>query len=496
MRCLLRRRVDRDRPAIDFGLGGDTVAVLRAPDPLDSLMQPGDIPFVTTGSYPTRGGNRIQPWIDGEPAFRRICAAIDDARTSVLVAVTFMWPEFRMPDGRGTGLDVLQRAASRGLDVRVIFWRPDEDMVRHRRNAFWGSAGHGRQLAQGCPDVAVRWDRAQPGFCQHQKIWVMDAEDPGAMCFVGGINMNPHSLVLPGHAGSGHNHDAYVELAGPSLVDVHHNFVQRWNEASERARDDGLAGPNGALDMTFPTRVPPVSGMAVAQVQRTTHAGRYARGHPPPGAKPFDIASGETTNLEQYCAAIRAARRTIYMENQYLDVLDIVQALHDALVRGVEVVVVMPLVPDISPVARGAAERAALLRARARLALHRGFALCGIAGLDADGRRAPVYVHAKLMLIDDAWATVGSCNLHRYSLFGNGELNVAFHDPATVSAMRIALLGEHLEVDTSALNDIAALRLFRDVASANRRRHDQARADWQGLAITLDPATYGEVDQF
>lgn len=459
-------------------------------------MQSGDIPFVTTGSYPTRGGNRIEPWIDGAPAFRQICALIERARTSVWVAVTFMWPEFRMPDNQGTALDVLQRAASRGLDVRVIFWRPDEDMVRHRRNAFWGSAGHGRQLAQSCPDVTVRWDRAQPGFCQHQKIWVMDAEEPGATCLVGGINMNPHSLVMPGHAGSDHNHDAYVELAGPSLVDVHHNFVQRWNEASERARDDGHAGPNGTDDLPFPTRVPPVCGTAVAQVQRTTPAGHYACGHPTPGGRPVDIASGETTNLEQYCGAIRAARRTIYMENQYLEVPDIVTALHDALSRGVEVVAVMPLEPDLAAVTRAAPDRAAMLRSRAAMAHITNFTLCGIAGLDAHGRRAPVYVHAKLMLIDDAWATVGSCNLHRYSLFGNGELNVAFHDPATVRTMRIALLGEHLDADTSAMNDTAALRLFRDVATANRRQHDLAHADWQGLAITLDPATYGVADQF
>lgn len=459
-------------------------------------MQTGDIPFVTTGSYPTRGGNHIQHWIDGEPAFRRICAAIDHARTSVWVAVTFMWPEFRMPDGRGTGLDVLQRAARRGVDVRVIFWRPDEDMVRHRRNAFWGSAAHVRQLAETCPDVAVRWDRAHPGFCQHQKIWLVDAEDAGATCLVGGINMNPHSLVMPGHAGSGHNHDAYVELAGPSLVDVHHNFVQRWNEASEAARDDGHAGPNSTLDLPFPTRIPPVCGTAVAQVQRTTHAGRYAGGHPPPGGRRFDIASGETTNLQQYCVAIRAARRTIYMENQYLDVPEIVAALQDALSRGVEVVVVMPLEPDLAAVARDAPDRPAMLRSRAAMADCSSFTLCGIAGLNAGGQRAPVYVHAKLMLIDDAWATVGSCNLHRFSLFGNGELNVAFHDPATVRAMRIALLGEHLEADTSGMNDTAALRLFRDVATANRQRHDQACADWQGLAITLDPATYGVVNQF
>ena len=33
--------------------------------------------FVTSGSYPTRGGNMVRPLIDGEPAFGRICEAIE-----------------------------------------------------------------------------------------------------------------------------------------------------------------------------------------------------------------------------------------------------------------------------------------------------------------------------------------------------------------------------------------------------------------------------------
>ena len=98
--------------------------------------------FITTGPYPTRDGNLVTPWIDGEPAFRRICAAIEAAETSVWATITFMWPAFRMPDGRGTPLDLFERVAQRGIDVRILFWRPDEEMARHRQNAFWGSPQH------------------------------------------------------------------------------------------------------------------------------------------------------------------------------------------------------------------------------------------------------------------------------------------------------------------------------------------------------------------
>jgi phosphatidylserine/phosphatidylglycerophosphate/cardiolipin synthase-like enzyme len=453
-------------------------------------------PFITTGTYPTRSGNELRPWIDGEPAFRRICATIEAAEESVWATITFMWPSFRMPDGRGTALDLLERAARRGLDVRLIFWRPDEGMAKHRLNAFWGAPEHFALLTEQYPHLNIRWDRAHPGYCQHQKTWLIDAHCPAATAFVGGINLNPHSVVAPGHNGQGHNHDVYVEMTGPAVVDVHHNFVQRWNEASERNLADGRWGKKSNTPLPFPTATPPERGSALTQVQRTIHAGRYTCEEPTPHGAAFPIASGEQSNLEQYCLAIRQARRTIYLENQYVEVPEIVAALHDALGRGVAVLLLLPAVPDLAPSTEVSPERAAFLVERARLASYDQFTLCGIAGLDAEGRRQPVYVHAKLMLIDDEWATVGSCNLHHYSLFGNSELNVAFQHPATVQAMRVELFQEHLALDTATKDDISAFRLFRQIARQNRQRHAIGDTAWQGLAFQLDMESYGRASQF
>jgi len=64
------------------------------------------VPFVQSGSYPSRPGNLVKPLIDGEPAFRRICEAIEAARLSVWGTVTFLWSTFEMPDGRGSLFDV------------------------------------------------------------------------------------------------------------------------------------------------------------------------------------------------------------------------------------------------------------------------------------------------------------------------------------------------------------------------------------------------------
>ena len=56
------------------------------------------IPFVGMGEYPVRGGNAVRLLVDGVPAFRRICDAIDAAERSVWVTVAFMWSNFEMPD--------------------------------------------------------------------------------------------------------------------------------------------------------------------------------------------------------------------------------------------------------------------------------------------------------------------------------------------------------------------------------------------------------------
>lgn len=432
------------------------------------------IPHVSLSSYPARSGNLIRSLIDGEPAFRRVCEAIEAAQYSVWVTVTFLWATCQMPDGRGTPLAVLTRAAARGVDVRVIFWRPDPETASLQTNAFWGAPEHFALLRQCSSPIHIRWDRAQPGYCQHQKSWLLDAGTATAVAFLGGINLNPHSLVAPGHHGQEQNHDLYVELAGPSTVDVQHNFVQRWNEASERFLTTGRWGADSTSDLPFPTTVPDYQGHATVQIQRTIHRGRYTNGQATPLGTAYTIAAGERSNFAQYCAAINAARHSIYLENQALSVPEIISGLHQALLRGVEVVAVVPAAGEIPD-------------ALAKLAPFDNFTLAGIAGPGDDGARHPVWIHSKLMLVDGTWGTVGSCNLHRFSLFGNCEMNAAFWDPETARDLLSALLLEHLDHDVSPLDDRAALRLFATIARANRQRFLLAEHRWQGLAFSLLP---------
>ncbi|WP_123688862.1 phospholipase D-like domain-containing protein [Allostella humosa] len=388
-----------------------------------------------------RPGNRLVPLVDGVPAFRRIGAAVEAARHAVWVTVAFVDPHRALPDRLGSVFDLLDRAAARGLDVRVLFWRPNPESAGYGQ-VFAGTAADRALLADRRSGWRARWDRAPGGACHHQKSWLVDAGQASEIAFVGGINLTAGLAGVPGHAGPDQQHDAYLELAGPSARDVHHNFADRWNRAA--SEPDGRWPDGEDPPMALPGAPGPARGDSLAQVQRNL-----------PGA--------ERTILEQYCLAITAAQRTIYIENQALPAAPVAAVLAEALDRGVTVVALVPADTMRTPMPDHLA----------RLFAHPNFTA---ATLVAD---APVHVHAKLMLVDDAWGTIGSCNLHARSLLEHSELNLSFHDPAVVRRLRCDLLAEHLGVDVDALDDRAALALYRRIADANRSGRRQ------GLAVRL-----------
>lgn len=456
------------------------------------------IPPARHASYPLREGNRVAPLVDGIPAFSRICEAVEAARASVWVTVAFLEQAFRMPGGRGSLFDLLDATAARGIDVRALFWsEPDiADQIANEEH-FPASETNTHFLRGRGSQVRVRWDRV-PKYCQHQKSWIIDAGEPGEVGFVGGINLDAGSVVAPGHPhdpdikpGKG-IHDLYLELEGPATTDVVHNFVQRWNEASEREAPYGLyPDAERCDDLAFPETVSPVAGETPVQITRSVLAGLYANDHPTPGGEAFAIAEGEYSVREQYLSAIAAARRTIYFENQLLFCPRTIAALDEALERGVVVTVLVPRVTMPEVVAARAHPRSGpLFDALAGLARHDAFLFAGLASNRGPGLYEDVYVHAKYASIDDVWVTIGSTNTMFRSFKGDTELNASFWDPRVARRLRCQLLEEHFGEDTSGLDDIRAFARYREVARANRL-HREAREPMRGLVFEMDPDAWG-----
>jgi phosphatidylserine/phosphatidylglycerophosphate/cardiolipin synthase-like enzyme len=398
-----------------------------------------------------------------------------------------------MPDGRSF-FDVLDGAAARGIDARAIFWRSPALLEREQGTHFFGTERERRWLAGRGARFQARWDRLPRHFCHHQKSWLVDAGAPGEVAFVGGINLDVSSVAAPGHPAraEGNVHDVYLELRGPAVTDVHHNFVQRWNGASERGRPDGAwPGPAQTEDLAYPERVSEAAGSVPVQITRTVRRETYSDGSPTPGGVGYDIAKGEHSILEQYLAALDAAQRTIYFEDQTIAAPAVIERIAAAARRGVDVVFLVPgnAHPEFAA-ARREPKLRALFEPLDALGRHANFTLAAIASHDGPGAYHDVYVHAKILLVDDAWATIGSTNVADRSFYGDTELNASFWDAGSVRSLRATLLAEHLGRDTGALDDRAALALFREVARENRARRELGdRLD--GLTFEVDPARYG-----
>jgi cardiolipin synthase A/B len=427
------------------------------------------IPGTTSGSYPARPGNLVRPLIDGPEIARRIGEAVGQARRSVWITVAFYSDDFRFPDGLGPLFDVLDRAVARGLDVRLLVWRPNRE-TRPSHRIFGGAPEQRELLARRGARFKIRWDRAAGAFCQHQKSWVIDAARPSETAFVGGLNLTSVAME---------RHDVYVEVTGPSATDVRRNFIERWNEASERHAPDGNWACDGSDVLPDSAHLSAPRGSSIVQIQRMLDPSRYA---------PNRI---EQSIVEQYERAIDAARRTIYIENQAIPMPPVARPLLRAVERGVDVVLLVPPIPeDYVYEARHDPGQAARFEGIEALGRHRNFTMAGIAEHHA-GRRRAAYVHAKMMLVDDVWATVGSCNLHGFSLAGHSELNASVWDEAVARELRCRLFAQHLGVDTASLDDRSALRLFQEIAGNNRDKMERHDGAWQGLAFALSPQDYG-----
>ena len=406
----------------------------------------------------------------GQQIARRIGEAIEEARHSVWLTVAFYSDDFLFPDGRGPLFDVLDRAVARGLDVRLLIWRPNPE-TRPSPRMFGGSAEQRALLASRGSRFKIRWDRAATVFCQHQKSWVIDAGRPSETAFVGGLNLTVVAMQ---------RHDVYGEITGPSATDVHHNFAERWNEASEREAPDG----NWACDGTDSA---PASRTAIRD--RPARASCRSSACWIPIAIPRIASSGRSWNSISGRSMLRAARSTSRIRP--FPIPQVARRLLGALERGVDVVVLVPPIPEHYVYeARLDPQEQALFSGIEALGRHENFMLAGIA--ERHDRRPSCRL---CPCQDDAGRRcVGHDRLVQPArLFAGRPLGDERLDLGCRGRARLALHACSRSISVwipAHMDDRAALRLFQDIARANRVKMERREPDWQGLAFALPPEAY------
>jgi phosphatidylserine/phosphatidylglycerophosphate/cardiolipin synthase-like enzyme len=404
-------------------------------------------------------GNEVRALIHGAEYFEDLCTRIDGMVAGDLIMFTD-WrgdpDECLAADGRAVST-VLCEAARRGVVVKGLVWRSHWD-----RLAF--SAEENEHLGdeiEAAGGECVRDMRVRTGGSHHQKMVVL--RHPGRperdIAYVGGIDLCHSRRDDADHRGDPQAqriakeygrtppwHDIQIAVQGPAVGDIETVFRERWDDPSPLSRNP-LHRLHDRLHHED-TRADPLPPQEPDPEPRGGHRVQILRTYPyrRPGY-PF-APYGERSIARAYRKALERARSLIYIEDQYLWSEQVADLFAEALAQrpGLHLIGVVPMHPDqsgLAGLAQGLGRRGAIE------ALHRaGGDRVGLYGIENDAG-TPIYVHAKVCVIDDTWTSIGSDNINLRSWTHDSELSVAIvdGDPATGfgRAVRLRLNREHLQ---------------------------------------------------
>jgi cardiolipin synthase len=345
------------------------------------------------GASPVTVGNEIDFYDDGPPAIDAILDAIRGARHHVHLEF-FIW----QPDEIGCRLlELLAARAKEGIEVRLLY----DAMGSHRLPARLLQPF----LSSGCksctflPLNPLR-RRFQVNLRNHRKIVVIDGE----VGFIGGLNIGDEYLGKNPYFG--YWRDTHLRIRGPAVCDLQRVFCEDWDFAA----DEHLSDRDGTDRRYF--RAVSAGGPYAVQI----------------------IDSGPDDDLkairEVTFAAILKAKRRVWIASPYF-VPDsgLLDALRLAAYSGVNVRFLGQLHPD-----KWVPQYAA--RYWWGEALQAGVQVY---------QYAKGMMHAKVMLIDDDLASVGSANLDNRSMYLNFEVNCLIYSPQAVRRLEEAFVRDFRE---------------------------------------------------
>jgi phosphatidylserine/phosphatidylglycerophosphate/cardiolipin synthase-like enzyme len=392
---------------------------LRRAGRIEQLDPPQGSLLWAAGDPPPRAGGALEVLVDGGEALPRIAEALRGARSHVHIAGWHVTPGFGLTrDDQACRLrDLLGELAER-VEVRVLLWAgapvpvftPARAAVRRVRE----------ELIRGTRVQCALDSRERPMHCHHEKLVIVDGE----VAFVGGIDLtslggdrfDTSDHLMQGRLGW---HDASSCVRGPAVADVTAHFAARWHAVTGETVEQ--------------TPAPAPAGEVELQVVRTVPE------------KIYDfLPRGDFRIVEAYTRALRSACKLVYLESQFLWSAQVVEILAGKLREppsdDFRVVVLLPAKPN-----NGADTTRGQLGVLAGADNGGGRFLATTISARSGGLSGPLYVHAKIGIVDDAWLTVGSANLNEHSFFNDTEMNVVTCDPTIARETRLRLWAEHLE---------------------------------------------------
>lgn len=340
--------------------------------------------------------NAIDLLIDGKETFDSMYEAIRSAKRYVL----FQFYVIR-PDEIGSRFaDLLIQKAQEGVRVYILY-----DGV--------GTSLH-RKFLKRLRDAGVRTSRfsstrfaklqIQINFRNHRKVVVVD----GQTAFIGGINVGDEYLGRNPEIGPWR--DTHCRIVGPAALAAQLSFLKDWNWSEEEVLDlewESLDQKEGSHVLVLHTG--PADDAEVAQLA--------------------------------HIALIEKAQSRVWIANPYVVPPEgIMTALAAAALRGVDVRILMPSFSD-NPLVLWASDP------YVKKMLPLGIQI---------RRYMPGFLHQKVVLIDDAVASVGSINLDARSLFINFEITAITPHPPFVKAVHKMLESDFAQSEPLTMEELAA----------------------------------------
>jgi len=354
------------------------------------------------------GGNRVRLLQGGAELFPAMLSALAAARHEIWLATYILHD-----DGAAQELvRALSAAARRGVVVRVVVDGFGSIQTLPRLRQWWADVPVQLEVFR---PLERWWQWMRPGHLRrlHQKLCVVDED----LAFVSGINLIDDCNDLQHGWSPNPRLDFAVEIRGPLAAAVRQTASAVWARARlghDWRREVGLLvrgerPVREALDL-----LRNVSGRASAPA-------------PDPLPQPVRAAFIVRDNLGQRRAIERSYVRAIRMATRRVDIAcpyfypgrAFLRTLRHAARRGVQVRLLLQGKIDF---------RIAALAARV---LYDELRSHGVQIYEY----TPAFLHAKVALVDDHWATVGSSNIDPMSLLLNLEANVVVDDPQFVQTL-------------------------------------------------------------
>lgn len=360
----------------------DTRLAVKDPGELRTMLP--SLAGLTQGSLDE--GNRIEVLQNGDGFFPLLFRDIKAARHSVHVE-SYIWWEGKICDDLAA---LLAQKAREGVEVRLLVDASGgKKLTKEQQKMIEAAGGEVRRFHPfSLADVGRLNNR------DHRKIMIID----GRIGYIGGYGI---AQEWTGNAqDKDHWRDTGLRIEGPTVNRLQGAFCENWIETTGQI----IAG-----DEYYP-RLPKM-GPTTAHVAYTSPSG--------------SVSSVEVL----YYLAIKSARKELIIQNPYLlpekEALD---ALADAVKRGVKVMVMVPSTDATdSPIVQHASHHhfGSLLKRGVRIWEYN-----------------KTLLHQKLIIVDGVWACVGSTNFDARSFEINDEISIGVVDPNIAGQLRAAFTSD------------------------------------------------------